>query len=64
LLIFTKADKLSESEKQRNATHALCGIHSLNPSSLHFLHYSIKDNRARIELIQNINGLLKEHGPH
>ncbi|MGC1879434.1 MAG: ribosome biogenesis GTP-binding protein YihA/YsxC [Rhabdochlamydiaceae bacterium] len=61
LLIFTKTDKITENEKQHNTTTTL---DSLQSSPLQFLHYSIKDNRARIELIKNINALLKEHGSH
>lgn len=52
LILFTKADKIKEHERQKNV------------SSFPFLHYSIKEPHARIELIDKIHLLLKEHGPN
>ena len=65
LLIFTKADKLSDNEKREKTLASLDFIKNfLHSTPVHFLHYSIKDPRARIELIEKINVLLKEHGAH
>jgi GTP-binding protein len=65
VLIFTKADKLTEHEKCKNTLASLDSLKNfLHSSPAHFLHYSIKDGRARIELIDKINVLLKEHGTH
>lgn len=65
LLIFTKADKLKDSEKQKNSLAALTSIkNQIHSAPVHFLHYSIKDPRGRMELIKKINGLLEEHGTH
>lgn len=60
LLIFTKADKISENEKRKKTQATLAILKNLTPLSsvTHFLHYSIKDPRARIELIKQINNLL------
>lgn len=59
LLIFTKADKINESEKQKNALTSLETLKEFMPFiSDHFLHYSIVDSRARIGLIKKINDLL------
>jgi GTP-binding protein len=63
LLIFTKKDKLSESELRQNTLSSLDSFKNfVHSSPVHFLHYSIKDASARIELIEKINRLLKEHG--
>lgn len=63
LVIFTKADKLSESEKQKNSLAAMEILKKELPAlSVHFLHYSIKDPHARINLIKQIN--LTLHGTH
>ena len=65
LLIFTKSDKLTENEKREKALASLDSLKNfLHSTPVHFLHYSIKDPRARIDLIQKINALLKEHGTH
>jgi GTP-binding protein EngB required for normal cell division len=45
LVIFTKADKLSRAQRQKNVETTS-------------LYYSIKDPHARIALIAKINGLL------
>jgi len=58
LLIFTKADKLNAREKEEHASGCLKHFEPLNLGTLHFLHYSIKDTRARIELLHHINELL------
>jgi GTP-binding protein len=59
LFVFTKADKINEDEKLRKSL-AFWDSLGINSSSAHFLHYSIKDPRARIQLIEKINGLV--HG--
>jgi len=65
LLIFTKADKLTNSEKKEKALSSLDALkNALHSTPIHFLHYSIKDPIARIGLIEKINSLLKEHGTH
>lgn len=65
LLVFTKADKLKESERRKNLTVALNSIkNTLQSIPVHFLHYSIKEPQGRMELIEKINGLLKEYGTH
>jgi len=63
LLIFTKTDKLKEAEVRANTLEALKILGNFFHSSpVHFLHYSIKDGKARKELIQKINTLLNAHG--
>ena len=57
LFIFTKADKVKEDEKSRKILTFSDSL-GINPSSVDFLHYSIKDPRARIALI----GKLKRMG--
>lgn len=65
LLVFTKKDKMSESDLRKNTLSSLDSFKNFFHSApVHFLHYSIKDARARIELIEKINALLKEHGSH
>jgi GTP-binding protein len=65
LLVFTKADKITESEKRDKTLASLDSLKNfLHSTPVHFLHYSIKDGRARIELIDKINVLLKGYGPH
>ncbi len=65
LLVLTKADKLKENEKKKNAAATIQTIKNLHPSILvDFLHYSIKDARCRMELIDHINALLKDYGTH
>jgi GTP-binding protein len=60
LLVFTKADKLTESERREKTLSSLDSLQNfMHTTPVHFLHYSIKDPRARIELIEKINGLLK-----
>ncbi|MBS0652769.1 MAG: YihA family ribosome biogenesis GTP-binding protein [Verrucomicrobia bacterium] len=59
LIIFTKADKLSENERRLNALNCLEVFNTFfykNP--VRFLHYSTKDARSRAELIDNINTIL------
>lgn len=59
LLVFTKADKLTENEKRAKTLASLDSFKNhLHSSPVHFLHYSIKDTRARMELIEKINGFL------
>jgi len=61
LFVFTKTDKINEIEKQKNTLIALDSLEkhlNLAMSSIHFLHYSIKDPSARIRLINKINELL------
>ncbi len=59
LIIFTKADKVSENEKRNNALNCLEVFKNyIHNSPVRFLHYSIKDPRARIELIETINSIL------
>lgn len=60
LLVFTKTDKLSAQEKQANLKSCLNHLESLDLQPKHFLHYSIKDARARIELIQHINSIVAD----
>jgi GTP-binding protein len=63
LLVFTKADKMSEGEKRGKILSSLNALkNSIHSSAVRFLDYSIKDPSARIELIEKINSLLKEHG--
>ncbi len=59
LIIFTKADKLSENEKRLNALNCLAVFNNfLHKNPVRFIHYSIKDARSRDELIDNINHIL------
>ena len=53
LFVFTKADKIKEEEKSRKILPFCKGL-EINPSSVDFLHYSIKDPRARIALISKL----------
>ncbi len=63
LLVFTKADKMTDRERKEKSFSALNSLKNfLHSAPVHFLHYSIKDPRARMELIEKINALLKEHG--
>ena len=63
LIVFTKVDKLKEQEKRKNLATALNAIkNTLHSTTIHFLHYSIKEPQGRMELIEKINGLLKEYG--
>jgi GTP-binding protein len=65
LLVFTKTDKLTESQKRVHLLSSLTSLKNLSAStSTHFLHYSIKDPHVRIKLIEKINQLLQEHGTH
>jgi GTP-binding protein len=64
LLVFTKADKMTENEIKGKTLAALNSLKNfLHTVPVHFLHYSIKDAGARIELIEKINALLK-HPPY
>ena len=59
LLVFTKKDKMSDSELRENTLSSLDSLKNfLHSAPVHFLHYSIKDQRARMELIEKINALL------
>lgn len=59
LLVFTKTDKMTESQLRKNTLSSLDSFKNfLHSAPVHFLHYSIKDARARIELIEKINALL------
>lgn len=61
LIIFTKADKLSENQKRMNALTSLEVLNKFLPkANIRFLYYSIKDQKARMELIENINVLITE----
>lgn len=63
LLVFTKADKMTDGQRKEQILASLDSLKNfLHSTPVHFLHYSIKDPRARMELIEKINGLLKEHG--
>lgn len=65
LIVFTKVDKLKDVEIRDNTLSSLNSLKNfLHSTPVHFLHYSIKDPRARMELIVKINTLLKEHGPN
>ncbi|MBI3236943.1 MAG: ribosome biogenesis GTP-binding protein YsxC [Chlamydiales bacterium] len=59
LLIFTKTDKLSDTEKEEHIEKSLA-ILQVGKPPLHFLCYSIKNGRSRIELIEKINALLRQ----
>ncbi len=60
LLIFTKTDKLNANERKKNTEFSLQTFkNDLPDAPIPFLHYSIKDPHARIELIDQINALLK-----
>lgn len=56
LVIFTKSDKLTQKEKETR-------VRETRDLPVPFLHYSIKDPRARKALIENINLLLDTDGP-
>lgn len=59
LMIFTKADKLNENQKRLNALNTLEVFKNyVHNTPIRFLHYSIKDPRARMELIDMINSIL------
>jgi GTP-binding protein len=59
LLVFTKADKMTDDERRVKTLSSLDSFKNfLHSTPVHFLHYSIKHPRARIELIEKINGLL------
>lgn len=59
LIIFTKADTLTAHEKTQNALNSLNLLENyLQKTHVQFLHYSIKDKRSRIEVIDRINNLL------
>jgi GTP-binding protein len=60
LLIFTKADKITPREREKQVSLCLAQLEQLNLPPAHFLHYSIKDTRARMELIYQINTLLTQ----
>jgi GTP-binding protein len=59
LIIFTKADKLNDHEKQHKALNCLSVFNNFfHHHPVQFLHYSITDARYRNELIEQINNLL------
>lgn len=65
LLVFTKADKMTENERRNQSFSTLNSLKNfLHSAPVRFLHYSVKDPRARLELIENINASLKDHGTH
>ncbi|MBS0621249.1 MAG: YihA family ribosome biogenesis GTP-binding protein [Verrucomicrobia bacterium] len=65
LLIFTKSDKMTESERRKSTLASLETLHPfLHASPIQFLHYSIKDPSSRMELIDKIHTLLRPHGSH
>lgn len=65
LLVFTKSDKLADGQMRKNTLASLDSLKNfLHSSPVHFLNYSIKDARSRMELIEKINALLKEYGTH
>lgn len=63
LLVFTKADKLSTSSRTKNISLCLkkllqeLELEGRNLQTIDFLQYSIKDPRARMELIHRLNAL-------
>lgn len=60
LLIFTKSDKLTAQEIKSKTFSSLETFgNALHTTPVQFLHYSIKNPRARMELIDKINGLLQ-----
>jgi GTP-binding protein len=59
LIVFTKTDKMNKIEMEKNTLTAMDSLMKFyNSNTLCFLHYSIKDPHARIELIDKINTLL------
>jgi GTP-binding protein len=58
LLIFTKADKITPLEREQGAAACLSQLEQWNLKPMHFLHYSIKDARAKMQLVHSINTLL------
>jgi GTP-binding protein len=59
LFVFTKTDKLSEAEKQKNIQSSIAAFINLLPENPPlFLPYSIKDPHARMEIIKKINTLM------
>lgn len=65
LIVFTKADKLSDREKREITLSSLGKLQNfLHSSPVQFLHYSIKLPNARMELFEKINRLLSTHGTH
>jgi len=65
LLVFTKSDKMTDGEKKERTLSSLGSLKNfMHSAPMHFLHYSIKDPRARMELIEKINTMLKDHGAH
>lgn len=60
-ILFTKSDKLNESEKHSHAKTAISALQeALSLSSIPYLYYSIKDPRARMQLIDRINLTLNQ----
>jgi GTP-binding protein len=60
LIVFTKTDKINEIEKKQNTLVTMNSLKKFQTSGpLYFLHYSIKDSSARMELIDKINCYLK-----
>ncbi len=65
LLVFTKSDKLKDREVKKNTLASLDSLKNfLHSTPVHFLNYSIKDVRSRVELIEKINALIKDYGTH
>ncbi len=59
LFVFTKTDKLKSQERTKLTLEILQAFQPyLHEAPVHFLHYSIKDPNARIELIQKINAMI------
>lgn len=61
LLVFTKADKMTQREREshiKNCLNNFRGFFHEDPESMRFVHYSVKDASARIELIKQINTLM------
>jgi GTP-binding protein len=50
LLLFTKSDKINQRDRRRNALASL----EILKMPLSFIHYSIKESRARLELINTL----------
>lgn len=59
LVVFTKIDKITESEKKKNTLLSLEIFKNfLHNVPIKYQYYSIKEGRSRSELIENINRIL------
>lgn len=64
LILFTKSDKASLQERERNVSEALKVLSEERSGTFLYQHYSVKDPKARALLIENINRILNTHGTH